>query len=196
MIGGSARLSLFALFIIILIGCGGIRYSRVAPDAEDFHPKRIGVLPVYVGPFEEARGIIDQVIAGVLIEKGWFTDVVAPDTVKSQMQSNDDLRKAVSGYIAKLRTVNFSDPDLSQKIGEEYNVDAFLVVNLDYWDYTVEREDKIARVGLGLKLVEAETGKITWKACHAIAEDYWLFKPDLPDVAKDVAKKMLNYMPH
>ncbi len=196
MIGGKARLSLFALFIIIFIGCGGIRYSRLAPDAEDFHPKKIGVLPVYVGPFEEARGIIDQIIAGVLIEKGWFTDVVAPDTVKGQLQSNDDLRKAVSGYIAKLRTVNFSDPDLSQKIGEEYHVDAFLIVNLDHWDYTMEREDKIARVGLGLKLVEAETGKIIWKASHSIAEDYWLFKPDLPDVAEDVAKKMLDYMPH
>lgn len=196
MIGGSARLSLFALFIIILIGCGGIRYSRVAPDAEYFHPKKIGALPVYVGPFEEARGIIDQVVAGVLTEKGWFTDVVAPDTVKGQMQSNDGLRKAVSEYIAKLTTVNFSDPDLSQKIGEEYNVDAFLVVNLVHWDYTVEREDKVARVGLGLKLVEAETGKIIWEAYHSIAEDYWLFKPDLPDVAKDVAKKMLNYMPH
>jgi hypothetical protein len=195
-IGKSAGLSLFALFIIILIGCGGIRYSSLAPDAEDFHPKKIGVLPVYVGPFEEARGIIDQVIAGVLIEKGWFTDVVAPDTVKGQMQSNDDLRKAVFGYIAKLRTVNFSDPDLSRKIGEGYHVDAFLVVNLDYWDYTTEREDKIARVGLGLKLVEAGTGNIIWKACHSIAKDYWLFKPDLSDVAKDVVKKMLNYMPH
>ncbi len=196
MIGKSAILSLFALFVIILIGCGSIRYCWVAQGTGNFHPKRIGVLPVYVGPFEEARGIIDQVIAGVLIEKGWFTDVVAPDTVKGQMQSNDDLRKYVSGYIAKLRTVNFSDPDLSRKIGEGYHVDAFLVVNLEHWDYTVEREDKIARVGLGLKLVEAETGKITWKACHSIAEGYWLFKPDLPDVAKDVAKKMLNYMPH
>ena len=196
MIRRSSTLSLLILFVIILIGCGGIRYSQVSPDAEGFHPEKMGVLPVYVGPFEEARGIIDQVIAGILIEKGWFSNVVALDTVKSQMQSNDDLRKAVFEYIAKLKAVNFSDPDLSKKIGEWYHIDAFLVANLDYWDYTVEGDKKIAKVGLGLKLVEAGTGKIIWKACHYMAEDYWLIKPDLPGVAEGLVKKMLNYMPH
>lgn len=184
------------LIVIMLFGCGGIRYSQVAPDAKDFHPKKIGVLPVDVGPFEEARGVIDQIIAGVLVNKGCFSDVVAPDAVKNRMQSDNELRKTVSDYIAKLKTVNFSDPDLSRKIGEAYHIDAFLIVNVDYWNYTVEGEDKVAKVGIGLKLVEAETGKIIWKAGHHVAEDYWFIKPDLSDVAECLVKEMFGYMPH
>ncbi|MBE9547268.1 MAG: hypothetical protein IMF10_07225, partial [Proteobacteria bacterium] len=146
--------------------------------------------------YEEARGIIDQIIAGVLVKKGWFTDVVASDTVNSRMQSDAELRKTVSDYIAKLKTVNFSDPDLSKEIGEAYQIDAFLIVNVVFWNYTVENGDKVAKVGLGMKLVEAETGNIIWKAGHHVTKDYWFVKPDLPDVAKSLVKEMIGYMPH
>lgn len=184
------------LIVIMLFGCEGIRYSHVAPDAKDFHPEKIGVLSVDVGIYEEARGVIDQIIAGVLVKKGWFADVVTSDTVKSRMESDDDLRKAVFDYIAKLKTVNFSDPDLSRNIGEAYQIDAFLVINVNFWNYTVEGADKVAKVGLGMKLVEAETGNIIWKAGHHVAKDYWFVKPDLPDVAKGLVKEMIGHMPH
>jgi len=196
MIRRSWKLYFLILIVIMLFGCGGIRYSQVAPDTEDFHPQKIGVLPVDVGPFEEARGVIDQIIAGVLVNKGWFSDVVVPDTVKNRMQSDDELRKTVSDYIAKLKTVNFSDPDLSRKIGKAYHIDAFLVVNVDFWNYTVEGDDKVAKVGIRLKLVEAGTGKIIWKAGHHVAKDYWFIKPDLSNVAEYLAKEMFGYMPH
>jgi len=188
--------SFLILSVMILFSCGGIRYSQVAPNAKDFHPKKIGVLPVDVGAFEEARGVIDQIIAGVLVNKGCFSDVVTSETINNRMQSDDELRKTVSDYIAKLKTVNFSDADLSKKIGKAYDIDAFLIVNVDYWHYTVEGEDKVAKVGLGLKLVEAVTGNIIWKAGHHVAEDYWFIKPALPDVADDLVKKMLDHMPH
>ncbi len=188
--------SFLILSVMILFGCGGIRYSQVAPNAKDFHPKKIGVLPVDVGPFEEARGVIDQIIAGALVNTGWFSDVVTSEAINNRMQSDDELRKTVSDYIAKLKTVNFSDADLSMKIGEVYDIDAFLIVNVNYWHYTVEGEDKVAKVGLGLKLVEAVTGDIIWKAGHHVAEDYWLIKPDLSDVAVGLIKDMLNHMPH
>jgi hypothetical protein len=196
MVRRSSVFSFLILIVIMLFGCGGIRYSQVAPDAKDFHPKRIGVLPVDVGPFEEARGVIDQIIAGGLVNKGWFSDVVAPDTIKNRMQSSNELRKTVSDYIAKLKTVNFSDPDLSRKIGKAYHIDAFLITNVGFWNYTVEGDDKVAKVGLGLKLVEAGTGKIIWKAGHHEAKDYWFIKPDLADVAEYLVKEMLGYMPH
>jgi len=188
--------SFLILSVMILLSCGGIRYSQVAPNAKDFHPKKIGVLPVDVGAFEEARGVIDPIIAGVLVNKGWFSDVVTSETINNRMKSDDELRKTVSDYIAKLKTVNFSDADLSTKIGKVYDIDAFLIVNVDCWNYTVEGEDKVARVGLGLKLVEAVTGGIIWKAGHHVAEDYWFIKPDLPDVADGLVKEMLNHMPH
>ncbi len=192
----TCALSLVALLVFAFFGCGGIRYSQVAPEANDFHPKRIGVLPVDVGTYEDARGVIDQVIAGVLVEKQWFEDVVAADIINKQLQTNGDLRKAYLDYIAKLKTVNFSDPELSKMIGEITKVDAFLLVNVDYWLYTRENDNKVAKVGFGMKMIDASSGKILWKAGHHEAEDYILIKPKLPDVAKDVASKMIKEMPH
>jgi hypothetical protein len=189
-------LPFMALLILTLLGCGGLRYSQVAPDAKDFHPKSIGVLPVDVGTYEEARGVIDQVIAGVLVETQWFTDVVAADTINNQLQSNEEFRKNYLDYLSKLKTVNFSDPELSKKIGDVSKIDAFLITNVDYWNYTKENDDKVGKVGIGLKMVDASTGKIMWKAGHHEAESYMLIKPKLPDVAKDLFKMMIKEMPH
>lgn len=185
-----------ALLVFTFFGCSGIRYSQVAPEASDFHPKRIGVLPVDVGTYEDARGVVDQVIAGVLVEKQWFEDVVAADIINKQLQANGGFRTAYLDYIAKLKTVNFSDPELSKIIGEITKVDAFLLVNVDYWLYTRENDNKVAKVGFGMKMIDASSGKILWKAGHHEAEDYILIKPKLPDVAKDVASKMIKEMPH
>lgn len=184
------------LFVVTLFGCGGLRYSQVAPEAKNFHPKAVGVLPVDVGTYEEARGVIDQVIAGVLVDTQWFTDVVAADTISNQLQSNEELRKVYLDYISKLKAVNFSDPEMSKKIGEISKVEAFLVINVDYWNYTKENEKKVAKVGIGIKMIDASSGKILWKAGHHEAEDYMLIKPKLPDVAKDLVKKMIKEMPH
>jgi hypothetical protein len=188
--------SLAVLLALMLFGCGGLRYSQVAPEAKDFHPKTIGVLPVDVGTYEEARGVIDQVAAGVLVDKQWFTDVVAADTIGNQIKSNDELQKAVFDYLSKLKTVNFSDPELSRKIGELSKIEAFLVINVDYWNYTKENDKKVAKVGIGIKMINAGTGTILWKAGHHEAEDYMLIRPKLPDVAKGLIKKMISEMPH
>jgi hypothetical protein len=189
-------ISLVILLFVTLLGCGGLRYSQVAPEAKNFHPKSVGVLPVDVGTYEEARGVIDQVIAGVLVETQWFTDVVAADIISNQLQSNEELRKVYLDYISKLKAVNYSDPEMSKKIGDISKVDAFLVINVDYWNYTKENDKKVAKVGVGIKMIEASTGKIMWKAGHHEAEDYILIKPKLPDVAKDLVKKMIKEMPH
>jgi hypothetical protein len=47
-----------------------------------------------------------------------------------------------------------------------------------------------------MKLYEASTGKLMWKAGHAITESYMFFKPDLPKVASDVIREMIVFMPH
>jgi len=185
-----------ALFLLIIFGCGGLRYSQVAPEAKDFHPQRIGILPVDVGTYEEARGIVDEIIAGDLVKRKWFQDVVAADSISRQFQSNEILRKTVLEYVAKLKTVNFSDPELSKKIGELTNVDAFLVVNLDYWQYTMENKDKLAKVGMGVKMIDAKKGSVLWKASHHEAESYMWIKPELATVAKKLASVMMDEMPH
>jgi len=184
------------LFVFGLIGCGGLRYSQVDAGAKNFHPKRIGVLPVEVGTYEEARGTVDLIVAGALAEKKWFDDVIAGDTMKQLLLSNDEFRKTVLDYTVKFKTVNFSDPDLSRKIGEIAKVDAFLMVNIDYWSYTKENDKKIGKVSFGIKMVEAGTGKIMWKAGHHLEESYTLFKPALPDIARKLIKQLLDEMPH
>ena len=184
------------LLLLVLFGCGGIRYSHVAPEAKDFHPKRIGVLSADVGTYEEARGVIDQIIAGVLIDTKWFTDVVAADVINKQMQSSEELRKVFLDYISKLRAVNYSDPDLSRKLGEMIKVDAFLLVNVDYWNYTKENDDKVGKVVMGVKMIDAASGKIMWIAGHHEVAAYILMKPALSDVAKSLVKRMIKEMPH
>lgn len=192
-------LSLFILVVsltLMLSSCGGLRYSQVNPNAKDFHPETIGILPVDVGAYGEARGVVDQIFAGILVDKGWFSDVASPERMKSLMVYNPDVRKAVVDCLTKLQTVNFSDPELTREIGEKYKIDAFLVINVDFWNYTTEGEDKVAKVGFAVKLVEAKTGKIMWEAGHHEVEDYWLIKPDLADLADNVAGTMIESMPH
>ena len=184
------------LLILSLAGCGGLRYSEVDPEAGNFHPERIGILPVDVGPYEEARGTVDQIIAGVVSEKKWFTDIVSGNDIQRQLQENEELRKVTADYTAKLKAVNFSDPDLSRRIGEICRVDAFLVVSLDYWNYTTEATDKVGKIGLSMKLISAAEGRVLWKAGHSRAQKYLLIKPQLPDVARALAREMIAEMPH
>ena len=184
------------LFFLMIIGCGGLRYSQVAPEAKDIHPKRIGVLPADVGTYEEARGVIEDIIANDLVKRKWFQDVVAADTISRQFQANEELRKFVVDYMAKLKTVNFSDPELSKKIGEMAQVDAFIVVNLDYWQYTMENKEKLAKVGMGIKMIDVNTGTALWKASHHEIETYKWIKPELTKVAKKLVGMMIDEMPH
>jgi hypothetical protein len=181
--------------VLSVIGCGGLRYSQLDPAAKDYHPKRIAVFTADVGTFEEARQPIEQIVPGVLMDKKWFSDVTDTASLNRQMNSNPELNKTMVDYLAKLNTVNYSDAALSKKIGELTKTDAFLLVAVDFWNYTVEK-DKLAKVSIGLKLIDAETGKIMWKAGHQLKKTYTFFKPELADVARSVVSDMVNEMPH
>jgi hypothetical protein len=175
----AARNCAVILVVFLLSACGGLRYSQVAPEAKDFHPKRVAVLPADVGPYEEARGIVEQVFAGVLLDKKWFPEVIDAATIVNQVLYNEEYKRATVDYLVKLKTINTSDAELSKKIGAQSQVDAFFVITVDFWNYTIENS----------------TGKIMWRAGHQQAESYMLIKPDLPDVAKDLIKTMLAEMP-
>jgi hypothetical protein len=132
----------------------------------------------------------------VLVDTKWFTDVVAADEMNNRIKSNELLQKVFADYISKLRAVSYSDPDLSRKFGEMIKVDAFLLVNVDYWNYTKENDDKVAKVVMGVKMIDAASGKIMWNAGHHEVAAYILIKPALPDVAKSLVKRMTREMPH
>ena len=191
---------LFVICVLIIcilsaIACGSLRFSQLAPEAKDFHPQKVAVFPVDVGNYEEARGVVEKIVAGVLIEKKWFADVTDTESLNRQILVNEELRKAIMEYLSKLNTLNFSDPDLSRKIGELAKVDSFLLVSVDTWNYAVEKDKKVAKVSMGMKLYETATGKMMWKAGHHIAETYILIKPELSKVARSVVRDMVDYMP-
>jgi hypothetical protein len=179
--------------------CSELRFSQLTPEAKDFHPQKVAVFPVEMLNYEEtkgARGVVEQIVAGSLVEKKWFANVMDTESLNSQLLADEELNKAMTEYLSKLRTVNFSDPDLSKKIGELAKVDAFLLVSVDGWDYAFEKDEKVAKVSMTMRLYEASTGKLMWKAGHAITESHMLFMPDLPKVARDVTREMIDCMPH
>jgi hypothetical protein len=179
--------------------CSELRFSQPAPEAKDFHPQKVAVFPVEMINSEETKGaksVMEQIVADSFIEKKWLPNIMDTASLNKQLLANKELNEAMAEYLSKLRTVNFSDPDLSKKIGELTKIDAFLLVSLDVWDYTVEKEKNMANVGMNMSLYEASTGKLIWKAGHAITESYIFIMPDLSKVARDVTREMIVCMPH
>jgi len=187
--------AVIAILCLGILGCGGLRYSEISPDARDFHPRRIAVLPADTTAFAEAKGVVDRLFAEALIERQWF-DVVGGEAVGRRLESDEAFRKVVAGYLAKRANVSFSDPELSGRIGGLTGTDAFLLVRVDYWNYATENDKKMAKVSLSITMVEAKTGKALWMAAHHKISEYLIIRPDLPDVAKDLIREMIGYMPH
>ncbi|MDQ1277313.1 MAG: hypothetical protein QG555_353 [Thermodesulfobacteriota bacterium] len=192
---------LLTALIMSIIACGGsLRYAERDPDMKDFHPRTIGLLSVDPGTYGEARGVVEGLISAALIEKQWFTTVLTSDTVKSQLKHDQELQNTTADYLLKLNTVNYSDPTLSKQIGDALKIDALLVVTVDSWNYSTEQKERViqdvAKAGLSMKLIEAGTGRIAWKAGHNIVKEYTFLKPDLKDVGKSVVNAMIGDMPH
>jgi hypothetical protein len=192
---------LLTALIMTIIACGGsIRYVERDPDMKDFHPRTIGLLSVDTGTYGEARGVVDGIISTALIEKQWFTTVLTSDALKNQLKNDQELQNTITDYLLKLNTLNYSDPALSKQIGDSLKIEAFLVVTVDSWNYTTVLKEKatqdVAKAGLSMKLVEAGTGRVAWKAGHNIEKEYTFLKPDLKDVGKSVVTAMIGDMPH
>jgi hypothetical protein len=185
-----------AVLFVGVLGCGGLRYSEVSPEAQDFHPRRVAILPADSRAFAEAGRDVDRLFSEALSERKWFADVVGGEALSRRLESDEAFRQVVADYLAKLGNVIFSDPVLSGRLGELTGTEAFLLVRVDYWNYTTENDKKIAKVSLSIKMIEAKTGKILWTAVHHKIRDYLIIKPDLPDVAGDLIREMIDYMPH
>lgn len=186
-----------ALLVLNITGCGGgLRYSQVAPEAKDFHPRRIAVLPAETRTFPEAKGIIDRLFYESLSERGWFNAVVGGEEIARRLEKDSELRQVTEDYLAKRDKVSFSDPALSGRIGALTDTEAILLVRVDYWNYTIENDNKMGKVSLSITMIAAETGKTLWAAAHQRASDYMIIKPGLPDVARDLIRQMIGYMPH
>jgi hypothetical protein len=189
------KIVITAALLLVLMGCGGLRYSELSPEARNFHPRRIAVLPAEARTFAGARGDIDRLFAEVLNQKKWFDEVVGGEPIGRRMESDESFRQVITDYLSKLANVSFSDPALSGKIGDLLGADAFFIVRVDYWNYTTENDNKIAKVSLTITMIEVKTGKTIWMAGHNKISEYVIIKPDLPDVARDLIGEMVGYMP-
>lgn len=192
------KIKILAIIFLFLglSGCGELRYSEISPEAKNFHPRQIAILPADVTAFPEAKGSVDRLFAEVLDERHWFTRISGGENIAAQLQKDEELRKAVSEYLEKLAKVKFSDPVLSSKIGVLTGAEAFLINRVDSWNYTVEDDKKLAKVGLSITMVEAKTGQILWNAAHSRVSDYLIVQPDLANMARGLIREMTDRMPH
>jgi len=184
-----------AILLLSLLGCGGLRYSYVAPEAKDYQPRRIALLPADVRIFPDAKGVVDRLFAQALTKKGWFTSVVGAEEIGRRMEMDQELRQAVTGYLDKLDKLSFSDSELSQQIGQLTDTEVLLLARVDYWHYTQKGDNKLARVGLSVTLVRAQTGKILWAAGQDRTSDYLILRPELAGMAESVIGELIEKMP-
>jgi hypothetical protein len=189
-------LVVLALCLLSVAGCEGLRFVQTSDEAKTFHPKSIGVLPADVGIHQDAAGKIDGIIAEVLVRTKWYQTVVGGEEIRKRIETNEELKKSVDVYLAKLQELNFSDPELCKVISDLCGIEALLIPTVDTWEYTMLGGDKIARVGLSVKLVDTKTGKTIWKAAHQVTEEYRFLKPDLSSMGRAVVRKIVDRMPH
>jgi hypothetical protein len=189
---------LFFLFFmgLFVCGCAGLKYSYVSPEAQDFHPQTIAVLPVMVGDYPSASNTIDNVVSQALANTGWFANIIDALSLKNQLSVSQDLSNDMTNYIQKLNTLGVSDKELAKKIADTLNVDALFLTSVTSWEYGRYEGDKVGKVGLGVKLICGKSGIIMWKGNHEEIESYWVIKPDLEDISEEVMESLLSEMPH
>lgn len=176
--------------------CARLNYNVVAPNAGSFHPKVVVIFPVKMPEGMELEGeVVSNVISDAVTKTGRFDNVIDPATARSQMAASKELQDAVTNYLAKLLMVGVSDKDLSKKIGELYHADTFIVVDVGKYGYMRYGGQNYAEVSFSIKLVDAATGTIIWKAGHASQKKYSLFKPKLENMARDLATFIFKFLP-
>lgn len=185
----------FLVFTAFLAGCGGLNFSQVSPEAKDFSPSTIAVLPATVGEFESSRSVIDDLASRKLLETGLFEEVRDSATIKTQVSASAETASLMEGYIQRLNTLGISDAAVSAKLKETLRADAFFLTYVTSWGYGRQGGDKIARVGLGIRLINPSSGSIIWKANHELVEDYWMIKPDLGKLADKLLSQMFKELP-
>jgi len=191
------NLFLFLTVSILLFSCSSINFNEESPLAKDFKPKAVVILPSIKMPegvdFDAEK--LAKIIYDELIKMKKFDRVVEPKDALATLSANQELQSNMLNYITKLRTLNISDADLSKKIGEAYGVQALIVVEASKWGYTKVLGEKTAEVSITLKMIDAETGNVVWKASHSDQEQYSIFKPELTDMAKDIVHKIMKHLP-
>jgi len=185
-------------FVIVLVsfaGCGGLQEVWEGPGAKVFRPQAIAVLPPMASQYDSAREDIQDVLSGSLTKVANIERVVSPESVTDIFQGSKEAFDSLVFYFSRLEMTGQSDKESAIKLGKALSVDSFLVVRVNSWEYVRKEGDNVGRVGLSLRLVDATTGTTVWKARHERSSSYMFYRPNLKDVAKDLADEMIKNMP-
>lgn len=191
----SMRFCLALALVVLLAGCGGLQEAWEGPGAKVFRPQAIAVLPPRASQYDSAREDIQEVLASALRRISHIERVMPPESVTDIFQSSKTAFDSLVFYFSRLEMTGQSDKDSAVALGKALNVDSFLVVRVNSWEYVRKEGDNVGRVGLSLRLIDATTGTTVWKARHERSSSYMFFRPNLKDVAKELADEMIKYMP-
>lgn len=191
----SVHTTFLVLLVSLLSGCGGLQEVWEGPGARVFRPQTIAVLPPMASQYDSAREDIQDVLVGALNRQGNIERVVSPENVTDIFQTSKEAFDSLVFYFSRLEMTGQSDKDSAVKLGKALNVDAFLVVRVNSWEYVRKEGDNVGRVGLSLRLIDASTGTTVWKARHERSDSYMFIKPSLKDIARELAGEMIKYMP-
>jgi len=183
------------LLPLLITGCGGLQEVWEGPGAKIFRPQAIAVLPPMASQYDSAREDIQQVLSDAVNKTAGIERVVSPENVTDIFQSSKEAFDALVFYFSRLEMTGQSDKDSAVKLGKALNVDSFLVVRVNSWEYMRKEGDNVGRVGLSLRLVDATTGITVWKARHERSSSYMFYRPNLKDIAKELAAEMVKAMP-
>ncbi|TKB72627.1 MAG: hypothetical protein E8D46_13560 [Nitrospira sp.] len=183
------------LLSLLIAGCGGLQEVWEGPGARIFRPQAIAVLPPMASQYDSAREDIQQVLSDEINKTSGIERVVSPENVTDIFQATKEAFDALVFYFSRLEMTGQSDKDSAVKLGKALNVDSFLVVRVNSWEYMRKEGDNVGRVGLSLRLVDATTGTTVWKARHERSSSYMFYRPNLKDVAKELAAEMIKAMP-
>jgi hypothetical protein len=189
------RVLVLCLLPLLVGSCGGLQEVWEGPGAKMFRPQAIAVLPPMASQYDNAREDIQGVLSESLNKTASIERVVSPENVTDIFQASKEAFDALVFYFSRLEMTGQSDKDSAVKLGKALNVDSFLVVRVNSWEYMRKEGDNVGRVGLSLRLVDATTGITVWKARHERSSSYMFYRPNLKSVAKELADEMIKAMP-
>lgn len=183
------------LLSLLITGCGGLQEVWEGPSAKIFRPQAIAVLPPMASQYDSAREDIQDVLSAALTKVAHVERVISPETVTDVFQASKEAFDSLVFYFSRLEMTGHSDKEAAIKLGKALNVDSFIVVRVNAWEYARKEGDNVGRVGLSLRLIDATTGTTVWKARHEKASSYMFYRPNLKDVATELANEMIAFMP-
>lgn len=189
------RAILLSILPLLIAGCGGLQEVWEGPGARMFRPQAIAVLPPMASQYDSAREDIQEVLSAALNKVANIERVVSPENMTDIFQASKEAFDALVFYFSRLEMTGQSDKDSALKLGKAMNVDSFLVVRVNSWEYMRKEGDNVGRVGLSIRLVDATTGTTVWKARHERTSSYMFYRPNLKDIAKELAAEMIKAMP-